>query len=117
MTLEEIENEIIERIGEIRIEVYKPKEGTYRYEASKRVSLDENKSIGSLLCYSVYGKSRMEAATRLLNALKKDEEEFEQLRNYYSLKGKNKEIILTQDLGNYTLSIYKNKEDKNECEK
>ena len=69
MTLEEIENEIIERIGEIRIEVYKPKEGTYRYEASKRVSLDENKSIGSLLCYSVYGKSRMEAATRLLNAL------------------------------------------------
>lgn len=79
---------------------------SYRYEANKRVKLDEHKTINSLLTYSVYGKTRLEAAQGLLNCLKKDKEEFKQLRQYYSIKDKGIDKTVQRiEFGKYAITI------------
>ena len=104
--LQDIEDEIIERVGQYKVDRM---DNRYRYEANMRVKLDDSKSIGSLLTYSVYGKTRLEAAHNLLKAIKKDEKEFEALRGYYSLKGKViGKLVLNQEFGNYTIAIHEN---------
>lgn len=109
--LQIIEDAILAELEHLDIRKYvKDGETSYRYEANKRVKLDEHKTIGSLLTYSVYGKTRLEAAQRLLKCLKEDEEEFEQLRQYYSMKGKNTDKIVQRiEFGNYTITIKENK--------
>lgn len=105
-----IENAILKKMGQLDIDIVND---SYRYESNKRVKLDDTKSIGSFLTYSVYGDSRLEAAQRLLDAIEKDEKEFAKLRAYYSMKGKDtKDIVLTKDLGKYTIVIKENKDEK-----
>ena len=102
-----IEDAILAELEHLDIRKYvKDGEISYRYEANKRVKLDEHKTIGSLLTYSVYGKTRLEAAQRLLKCLKEDEEEFEQLRQYYSIKGKDIDKTVQRiEFGNYAITI------------
>ena len=105
--LQIIEDAILAELEHLDVRKYiKDNEVSYRYEANKRVKLDEHKSIGSLLTYSVYGKTRLEAAQGLLKCLKKDEEEFEKLRQYYSLKDKDMDKIVQRiEIGNYVITI------------
>lgn len=103
-----IEDEILAELEHLDIGKYVASDGSvsYRYEANERVRLDENKTVGSLLTYSVYGKTRLEAAKKLLNSFKKDKKEFEELRQYYSMKGKNTDkVIQRMKLGNYEVTI------------
>ena len=104
-----IEHAILKKTGQFRIDIVND---SYRYESNKSVKLDDTKSIGSLFTYSVYGDSRLEAAQRLLDAIVKDEKEFAKLRAYYSMEGKGtKDIVLTKDLGKYTIVIKENKDE------
>jgi hypothetical protein len=105
--LQIIEDAILAEFEHLDIRKYvEDGETSYRYEANKRVKLDEHKTIGSLLTYSVYGKTRLEAAQKLLRRLKEDEEEFEQLRQYYSIKDKDIDKTVQRiEFGNYAITI------------
>lgn len=105
--LQIIEDKILAELENLEIRTHvKDGEVSYNYEANKRVKLDEHKSIGSMLAYSVYGKTRLEAAQRLLKSLEEDEKEFEQLRQYYSTKDKDIDKTVQRiELGNYVITI------------
>lgn len=109
--LQIIEDKILDELEHLNIRKYvKDGEVSYKYEADVRVKLDEHKSIGSMLAYSVYGKTRLEAAQKLLKCLEEDKKEFEQLRQYYSMKDKDIDKTVQRiELGNYVVTIKENK--------
>ncbi len=84
--VQNLEEQIIKNYNSIKIDYVPAKhncQGYWRYECDKRVKLSPDVSVGSLLCYSVYGATREEACNKLYNAIKADKEAEENMIKAY----------------------------------
>lgn len=84
--LQNLEDEIIKNYNSINISFHSldGADGDYwQYECNRRVKLSLECSVGSLLCYSVKGKTREEACNKLYNAIKRDDEDSKRLIEQY----------------------------------
>lgn len=75
--VQNLEEQILKNYNGLRIDYFAKTNGHdayWRYECNKKVRLTPDVHVGSLLCYSVTGKTREEACNQLYNAIKEDKE-------------------------------------------
>lgn len=87
-TLEELENEIIQNYNSIQVAFFEGQNGGqpyWQYESHHRIKLSPEVSVGSLLCYSVKGNTRLEACQKLYKAIKEDTELSEKVITKYNV--------------------------------
>ena len=82
-TLQNLENHIIKEFGPLRIK-YNEVEKKWNYEVADRVKLSPEVQTGSLLCYSVYGKTREQACIKLYKALNENRKASQRMIEKYN---------------------------------